>query len=252
MVIDNYTLLLRVAEEPDRFLRSKSILLYDAFEMGYTSGLSDLQYFYRPRTEFAAFIHRKLPLSSDLPHGVNIHSYIQFLEEDNGPAFDLNVSLLKEYFSQFAWEPSNNVPVFAMHPLEELLEGVCSRPRMYFSLNVMGCLTAMIDGRILVEKDHLLDSPTEAKFIRFQAWVNARHPWSLDRPWDRVLMLQNLNSEERAINDFRTYFQLFSSGESADAMSPVAKDLFESNSGLQNMSEEERNSHKRGLNKIFH
>ena len=65
-------------------------------------------------------------------------------------------------------------------------------------------------------------------------------------------MLQNLNSEERAINDFRTYFQLFSSGESAEAMSPVAKDLFESNSGLQNTSEEERNSHKRGLNKIFH
>jgi hypothetical protein len=252
MVINDYTLLLRVAEEPDRFLRSKSILLYDAFEMGYTSGLSDRQYFYLPRTKFAEFVRTRFPLSADLPHGVNIHSYIQFLEDDNGPAFDLNVSLLKEYFSQFASEPSNNIPVFAMHPFEELLEGVCSRPRMYFSLNVMGCLAAMIDGRILVEKDHLKDSPTEARFIRFQEWVNRRHPWSLGRPWDKVLMLQNLKSEERAINHFRTYFQLFSSGEPADAMSPVAKNLFDTNPGLKNMPEEERNSHKKGLNKIFH
>ena len=252
MVLNDFALLLRVAKAPSHFLRSKSIRLYDAFEVGYSTGLSDHKLFFLPKPNFVDFIQAKFPLAGSLPLGASIHSYIKFLEEDNGPAFDLYVSLHEEYFAGFPNELPIKGPSFASHPIDELLEAVCSRPRMYFSVNILSCLAAMIDGRILVEKDQNETSPTEQKFIRFQEWVNARHPWSLGRPWARVLMFQNLDNEERAIKDFRNYFQLFSSGEPPDAMSQVAKNLFESNPGLESMSKEERDDHKKALNKIFH
>ena len=86
----------------------------------------------------------------------------------------------------------------------------------------------------------------------FDRWLQQRNPWALGRPWHRILSFQNLWMPERAFTAFWTHFDLFRNGEPPDAMTPVAKQLFDQNSGLADMSDDERKSWQENLNRIFY
>ena len=85
----------------------------------------------------------------------------------------------------------------------------------------------------------------------FQVWMNARHCWALGRHWHRVLTFQNWDAHQ-SLRAFWTYFEMFRKGELPDALTPVAKHLFETNPGLESMSELERQAHQQSLNRIFY
>jgi hypothetical protein len=102
------------------------------------------------------------------------------------------------------------------------------------------------------ERLHTGASATVALLNRFQAWLHARYPWALGRPWYRILLFQNLWDPQRALTGFWTYFDLFRSGAPPHALTPVGKRMFKTNPGLEDMSEQERESWRRRLNEIFY
>jgi hypothetical protein len=251
---DDFELLLHVAEDPLRLLGGKSFPLFQAFKFGYECGLpagASFRHLYAP--DFEEFVGERFPAPERWPQHLSATCYVHFLGPDDACAFDLYVALLRDYFA--AHPPTPPEPTLSERSsLDQMLEAVRQRPRMYFGLtpDLMGCLVALLNGGIEAKRAHTGVSPTAALLENFNAWLNARHPWALGRPWDRILGFQNLWDPERSLTAFWTYFDLFRNSESPDALTPVAKQMFETNPGLDDMTEAQRESWKQQLNRIFY
>jgi hypothetical protein len=251
---DDLELLLYVAGDPIRFLGGKSMMLFDGFKFGYEYGLpSGATFGELPAPGFEDFISDRFRIPERWPNHLSAKWYVNFLGPDDAAAFDLYVDLCREYFAAHPPAPIERVTDDQSN-LATLLEAVCQRPRMYFAgyPNLTGCLTALLNGCIEAERAHAGVSATASLLDSFQVWMNARHPWALGRPWQRILLFQNLLNEDRALAAFWTYFELFRKGELPDALTPVGKRHYETNPGLEGMSELERKAWKQQLNRIFY
>jgi hypothetical protein len=120
------------------------------------------------------------------------------------------------------------------------------------SPDLVACVIALLNGGIEAERVHTGVSSTAALLDNFQLWLEARYPWALGRPWHRILRFQNLWCPERSLDAFWTHFDLFRNGEPPDALTPTGKHMFETNPGLDEMSEKQRKSWKQQLNRIFY
>jgi hypothetical protein len=256
---DDFELLLHVAEDPPRHLGGKSLALFDAFTYGYGAGLpSGTTLRYLPTPGFEEFVRERFRIPERWPEHLSTKCYINFLGTDDAGVFDFYVELCREYFAANPPAPPEPAGSTAQARDEEgnlvtLLEAVCKRPRMYFGghRDLMECLTALLNGHIEAERAHAGASATASLLDNFQAWMNARHSWALGRPWQRIFLFQNLG-EDRAVTAFWTFFEMFRKGELPDALTPVGKRLYETNSDLEGMSESERTAWKKKLNQIFY
>ena len=251
---NNFELLLHVAEDPCRFLGRRSYPLFESFLFGYGCNLPAGAGFQElPASGFEEFVRRRYPAPERWPYHLSVTCYVHFLGLDEASAFDLYVQLRRDYFA--AHPPVLLEPRLSEgSSLEQMLEAIRKRPKMYFTRtpDLMACLVAFLNGVVEAEHVHSGVSPTAALLEKFQAWMNARCPWSLARPWDRILQFQNLWDPERSLTAFWTCFDLFRDGEPPDALTPVAQSMFNTNPDLAGMTEAERKAWKQQLKQIFY
>ena len=247
-------LLFHIAADPVRLLGAKSLALVEPFQFGYAAGLPvGATFGHAPSPDFEAFIRRRFPTPERWPDHMSAGGYVRFLAPDDASAFDLFVKLRREYADEHP--PAVIESSVSRGPaIEQLLEAVRERPRMYFSgtPDVMACLVALVRGSIEAQHVHTATPSTAVLFDAFQSWMHARYSWALGRAWHRILVFQNLWDPERAFTAFWTHFDLFRSGEPPDALTPTAMRMFESNPDLNRMSDSEVQEHKRRLNRIFY
>ena len=253
MVITNLELLERVLRDPVRLLGEKSIKSFEAFQLGYSSGKSQGTFQVLTTKHLKDFLTSKYQFSEEWPYNRSALNYLKFFVGDDGPGLERYAAVLKEFYSQFPKEQSQPEVTHEVADFAKWCEGIRQRPAMYFgNRKHLTSLVAFFNGRIEAERERNGSSETAELMSGFQRWLNVRLPWSLDMPWERVLLFYNLDMEDKAFREFWVYLQLFQDGESADAISPVAKDLFESDPGLEKMTDEQRSEHKKALNRIFH
>lgn len=246
-------LLRLVASSPAEFLGEKSIACFNAFSLGFSYGLPGSRTFsWVNRPDFEAFVREQIPCGPERwPHNASVVSYIEFLSSTSAESFDRYVSLIEQYHASPQSKPKLHAAPTG-GTLTATLEQLCGRPAMYFgSRDQMGCFRAFLNGWIASEK--IVDgvSVTARLLDDYQTWMERRHTWSQGRPWHAMLLLQNLWGDWSALGQFRTSFFMFLSGEAPDAMTPMAKHLFETNAALPSMAETEREAWKRQLNRIF-
>lgn len=254
---DSFEVLLYVAEKPEQYLGRKSIRLFQAFESGYQIGVpAGVEYRWLDKPGFEEFVRQKFPIPERWPQHLNTDSFIDLLGTDDAGAFDLYVELSREYFSTHA--PKSSVLTKSANEetdpqkLAILLESVCKHPSMHFgNSDHMESLVAFLNGCAEAEHLHTGASPTGAMVESFQAWLNARHPWALERPWHRILRFQNLWHESWAITAFWTYFDMFRKGAEPEALTPIGQGLLDG-ANLDNLSESERRERKKLFNRIFY
>ncbi len=251
---NDFELLLYVAEDPVRYLGAKSFPLFEPFRFGYETGLpAGASFRDLPAPDFEEFVSERFPAPERWPQHLSATCYVHFLGPDDAHAFDLFLVLRRDYFAANPPQPLEPNPR-GTASLDQMLEAVRQRPHMYFNRtpDLMACLVALLNGVMEAERTHTGVSSTEALLENFQSWLNARCPWALGRPWYRIIQFENLWNQERSLTAFWTYFDLFRSGEPPDAPTPVAKHMFDTNPALADMTEVQRKSWKRQLNKIFH
>jgi hypothetical protein len=251
---DDFELLLHIAEDPIRFLGARSLPLFEAFTFGYRCALpEDAAFRELPAPHFEDFVQKLFPAAERWPQHLSATCYVHFLGNDDASAFDLYVEMRRKYFA--AYPPGPKQPMYVSRgAFAELLTAVRQRPRMYFSRtsDLMSCLVALFNGCIEAERLFTGISATATVLESFQIWMSARYPWTLGRPWHRVLLFQNLWDSERSLIGFWTHFDLFQDGRQPDAMTPKAEHLFETNPGLKDMSEAQRKAWQRQLDRIFY
>jgi hypothetical protein len=250
---DDFDLLLHVAGDPVGLLGGKSFPLLESFMLGYRCNLpTGVSFSTLPMPSFEGFVRERFPTSERWTEHLSATCYVHFLGPDDASAFDLYVALCRDYF---ATRRQAGVPRTSEGPcLYDVLKAVCQRPRMYFirTPDMMACLIAFLKGGMEAERIHTGTSATAVLLGEFQVWLEARYPWALGRPWHRILSFQNLWHADGTLAAFWTHFDLFRHGESPDAMTPAAKHLFETDPGVEDMSEAERNAWQRNLNRIFY
>lgn len=144
-----------------------------------------------PDPSFEDFVRERFPIAERWPLHCSAFCYVQFLGPDGESAFDLYVTLRRDYFA--AHPPTAiELTIIEKPTLDNLLDAVRQRPRMYFTRtpDLMGCLIALLNGSTEAERCHLGVSPMEAVMEGFQLWLNRRHSWALGRPWDEFSAYQ--------------------------------------------------------------
>jgi hypothetical protein len=253
MVTTNLDLLDRVLREPDRLLVEKSISAYEAFEFGYSSGKPQGTFHPLTTNHLRDFLVSKYQVPEGWPPNRSVRCYLKFQAGDDGPGLERYAALLNEFYQKYPQEQPQERANHEVANFAEMCDSIRRRPAMYFgNRKLLVSHVAFFNGRIEAEIESNDTSTTAELLAGFQGWLNARLPWSLNRPWYRTLLFYNMDMEERAIKEFWIYLKLFQDGEPPDALSPTAKHIFESGFDIETMSEEERISHRDAISRIFH
>jgi hypothetical protein len=168
---NDFELLLHVAEDPLRLLDGKNLPLFKSFKFGYRSGLPNGATFSElPAPGFEDFVRARFPVPERWPDHLSATCYIHFLASDDSTAFDLYVSLRRDYFAAHPPSPLEQT-VSAGSSLDDMLQAVRQRPRMYFSRtpDLIACLVALLNGGIEAERVHTGTSSTAVLLDNFQA-----------------------------------------------------------------------------------
>lgn len=225
-----------IAAAPIALLGDKSISRLNAFVPAYWNALPPGQPFsFVRRVDFENLVRSQIPTPERWPYNAKVESYLEFLGPTQADAFDRYAELIERYHTS----TESKVALLAAPTGGKLaiwLETLSKHSVMYFgNRDKMGCIIAFLNGWIASEMAASGVSATATLLDDFQGWMEKRHAWSQGRPWHAILMLQNLWDDEGAIRGFRTFFDMFLKGEAAEALTPTAKHLFDTNPAVVTM-----------------
>lgn len=258
---DYFDMILKVGEDPARYLGAKSVALLDAFSLGCNWAFTTwgvLFEYYIPREEFDAFVIRKFNVAERWPMNLGTQSYIRFLGSNEPAAFDLYIEIHRDFIEQHG-KPEGPEPNRTPSPepngdgLISLLALMKERPAMYlgnaYSAEMLLALcNGFFEGELTIGVTKSLHGPL---MTGFQEWMSARHPWALGRHWSRILAFRSLWSGKGSFEAFYVYWDLFLKRNPPDALTPAGQKLFDQASQDGLMTKEEQESYKRTLREIF-
>ncbi len=219
-----------IREYPLEYLSEKSLVLFDAFWMGY-EWRYDVEYKENKGFVLLDGFHEFMCKKFRVPSNRNSHSIAQLYSKNEAEAFDLWFLCLEEFLSkkdgttyiEKYYKMRSETDDFSAKreaKFFELLQAILKRPAMYFGRSSFTLVTNFISGWLRATQDFELEESEEEKtFKKFQKYIEER-PFRLrvegdnlpsTPPWNKIIWewTAHIQKEEKALEMFEKYFDEF-------------------------------------------